>query len=490
MKKLFLTLCVLTTLINPFIINGQENNVDATSILKEYHDILNDENDIMNQATEIFTEYDSNTINEILNAGRIKLEQLKIFLNTEITQINLPQFKINDVNIKPKISISYGDLIKTTFWFSDILADAWLQRNLAQQTTDYIFDKIKHDYVNFLNKLETFNFAFAQNFDETNTNTQKNLKTAEQGLLKYIQKEHSIDYSTAAKNLLFKKTIFFLLFFEFSNLLKERWLGPLNSYSISEIIKDIKKDGFGKTTEDILQNTDGAFMHTTIKLMQSKPIPMFNIIKLSGQLYSRPLTTGISATSRIINLITEPLKKYRTENGEIKRKILFNILDSDTLFAAKKIILLIHSIKNINNNFQQKIWFEGLKQEHEKLIALINEYKNLKQSLITTSDKKEIIKQIENVENKIKLFILEKQKSSFKMWLKNKNHVFGRSENILDFISNIPILCLSGKWIYEKHKEGSLNKFFNKNNLMIALPIIGGSLFYGLFGTILKPTYY
>lgn len=473
--------------------NKQKILDEYEDVLDKYTDILDDQEQIIGEAQEILKEYDSNTISEILNAGKIKLQKLREFLDTKITQIDFPAINYQNATVTPKVKVTYGDLIKTGFWISDLLADAWLKSKLSEQTTDYIFGKIKKDYINFLAVLEKYNSAQEQcnskiipnstdkpYLNNQNSEIRKNLRTAKKELLEYVKKEHTLGFGKITKNIFFKKTILYILFFEFSNLFKERFLGTISPESFFEYVQQAA-------------STNVAF--DTIKISRSEPIPLFDLIKLFTQLYSWPLTTGVSITAKLFNFLVEQLglKDYQAEDGTIKRKKLFDILDGNTVFALKKVALLLFSIKQITNKFQQTMWFEELKNEHEILINLIHNYKDLKQSLIARTNKKEIINQIKETEQQIKKFIKDKQKTFFRKWLMNKNFTFAKNEYLLNFALNIPSICLLIKWVYDKNKDGKLDLFKNLFNsepistTIFVVAVIGTCLGAGL---LLTPSYY
>lgn len=474
-RHILLILLYLFLQTNTPIFTQELTKTDAAEILEESKNLLKDKDNLLKEMDSVFQEYNPEVIQEILNEDKTRLEKLREFNNTVVFEIPFPKITISAIEpergkpleLEPKIGIYNSDLIKIPLWALDILVDWFLQQTTKTHQLDYIFEKINEDpdtLINLLEKFEISSLAHSlsiQDKTKTKNATQekealKKIQETEKELATYLEKTHCLPYSSIIKNFLTRKTFIYPIYLQISKLLKERWLGPNNVTSF----------------HGINQIACDSHFYTLGMLFSNKPVPAYNLLKLFTGMKSRPLTTSAGLVTNAFDFLTEPLKSYQTSSGEVKRYLIFKIMESDAVFALKEIIILIHSIKLLNKNLYIAKWINHLKNNRPEFIELLKKYKSLKKKNISAITQKELHQELLNAENALKKFIQNGTNVNFKEWLEYKNSYFARSQFLLNLITYIPSYVAGINWIYDQYKNGKLQDMLKQSKMFFKDPFI------------------
>lgn len=358
--------------------------------------------------------------------------------------VPIPFFKINDQNVKVPIGIYRGDLIKLSFWSVDLAMDYWLKENLKYYYAEYLLENITKDTDSFIKELQEFSIALS-------TLKGKDLDKKKDILKKYILKNHSLKYKKLFLDFFRKKIFYYLLYQEISKCFKEKYLGPRD-------IKSIFSFALGRIKTN-----------TFWKFINKQPIPITSILKWGVGFYSRPLTTGMSYGTYLI----DEFFKFAGWKPEF--------LDKYYTFIFKEYLMMVCSIKNLDRIFMDK-WINYLVTNNKEILDYLTEYKKITSNNITSAKKEELFK----VENSIKDFIVRGHTYSFKNWLKFKNIAFMNAEMNVNILFNLPTIFIAIKNLYKKHKAGELKFFENLLHSEAGLWVMGVGFIVLYYGAIIS----
>ncbi|MBD3231698.1 hypothetical protein GF322_03475 [Candidatus Dependentiae bacterium] len=473
-------------------------NTSFLFCVQENVDVKNDIDIIKNfdiegtiaQAEEILKEYENNPplteeeIDKISNPAFYKQKEACDFLSREIAQVpleiplsglaktlnnNISHEEANKLKLKIDLKLCNGDLVKIPLWGMDLYAERWFKNVLRNLFVEKATTKIKNDYLSLIKlfeKIDEYECELDEIFVDNDRKKELEglLKKEENELNNYIKKENSFDYKEIFKNILYKKIFLYIVFFEFSIFIKEYFLGPRDITEWRQLLLDKPYNldcsfyplKMHMDNGNIIFNFDPEFSLTLTGFLKLffEPTGIWGLF--CDSYYNRSLVAGTNYFARLVSKLVNPLKCYTNNEGQVKKKIFFKILDHPFFKIIKEFFILSKTIKNLNSLTYKDQWISYLKRNKNEFLELLYEYRGAKES--------RNIKTIEVIEKELSSFILKGHDLTFCFWLQNKNKAFSSTEFKANILLSLPIMFLVGKFILNHRNDENFQVIKDKVN--------------------------